>query len=230
VRPQSIAAGSVNPEQDLAIHEQREKLDPAKTCLPPELADFLRCGQRGEGGCDLRIANPEQRTGARRFQHHLVAAASQIRKARQDDRVGRGKLWHSRPIIGNLRFDDGVVVVVIGVSEAELQKTASSQALDQHLDFSFGGVSGALERGERQPLAQVLRALDRTSAKFSETDRKAVETRENIFIPSLFERDARVEAGGNNRWREISSMAFSVSAHAGMTSGVGKERSKLAFQ
>ena len=67
---QAAVARGVDLEKDLAIHQQGEKLDPRKTLLPTQLFDLLRCRQHGDGGCNLRIANFEQRGGARRFQHH----------------------------------------------------------------------------------------------------------------------------------------------------------------
>ncbi len=77
-RSQATVAGGVDLEEDLAIHQQGEKLEPRKTVLPAEPFDLLGCRQHGDGGRNLRIANPEQRAGARRFQHHLVAAPSHV--------------------------------------------------------------------------------------------------------------------------------------------------------
>ena len=79
-RSQAAVASGVDLEQDLAIHQQGEKLDPRKTLLPTEPFDLLWGGQYGDGRRDLRIADLEQRAGARRFQHHLVAAPSHVRK------------------------------------------------------------------------------------------------------------------------------------------------------
>ena len=105
-RSEAAVAGGVDLEKDLAIHQQGEKLDPGKTVLPTEPFDLLRCRQYGDGGRNLRIANLEQRAGARRFQHHLVAAPPHVREPRQDENVGIAELRRSRPIIGNLRLDD----------------------------------------------------------------------------------------------------------------------------
>ena len=44
-RPQAAVAGVVDLEQDLAIHEQGEQLEPGKTILPSEPSDRLRHGQ-----------------------------------------------------------------------------------------------------------------------------------------------------------------------------------------
>ena len=74
-------------EKDLAINQQGEKLNARKTVLPTELFDVLRRRQHGQGGRNLRIADFEQRAGARRFQHHLVAAPSHVGEPRQDKSV-----------------------------------------------------------------------------------------------------------------------------------------------
>ena len=76
-RPQATA-GSVNLEKDLAVDEECEKLKPWKTLLPAELFDLLWRGQQGQGGRDLRIAEFEQRAGARRFQDQFVGAPPHI--------------------------------------------------------------------------------------------------------------------------------------------------------
>src|ERR1700686_3138730 len=111
-RPEVTVASDVDLEKDLAIHQQGEKLDPRKTILPTELFDLLGRRQYGDGARNLRIANFEQCAGARRFQDHLVAAPSHVREPRQDDNVGVAELWRSWPIIGDLRFDDDLVLVV----------------------------------------------------------------------------------------------------------------------
>ncbi len=120
-RPQAVAASGVDLEKDLAIQQQSEKLDPRKTVLPTQLFDLLRRGQHGQDGRNLRIADFEQRAGARRFQHHLVAAPSHVREPRQDESVGIAELRRSRPIIGNLRFDDDQILAVARAPEAVLQ-------------------------------------------------------------------------------------------------------------
>ena len=108
-RAEPMRAFHLDPEQDLAIDQQRQQLHAGETVLAPQPADFLRGRERGEGGRDAGVANPEQRTGARRFQHHLVAAPPQVGKPRQHDRFGRAEFWRSRPIIRKLRFDDDLV-------------------------------------------------------------------------------------------------------------------------
>ena len=130
-RSQPAVAGSVDLEKDLAIDQQSEKLDPRKTVLPAQPFDLLRCRQHGQGGRNLRIANLEQRAGARRFQDHLVAAPSHVCEPRQDENVGIAELRRSRPIIGNLRLDDDLVLAVARAPEAVLQQTVPGQSPDQ---------------------------------------------------------------------------------------------------
>ena len=84
-RPQPVAGG-VDLEKDLAIQQQSEKLDAGKSFLPAQLLDLLRRRQHGQSSGDLRIADLEQGAGARRFEHHLVAAPSHIGEARQHER------------------------------------------------------------------------------------------------------------------------------------------------
>ena len=87
-RPEPIAARSVDLEKDLAIHQKGEKFHAGKAVLPPQPADLLRGRERGEEAREFSGADPEQRAGARRFQHHLIAAPSQIREPRQHDGFG----------------------------------------------------------------------------------------------------------------------------------------------
>src|SRR5580704_8812713 len=114
-------ASSADLEKDLAMEEQGEKLDPWKTLPLAQVFDLLRGREDGDGGRDLRIANLEQRAGARRFQDHLGAAPSHVREPRDDERVGIAELRRLRPIIGNLRFDDDQVLAVARAPEAVLQ-------------------------------------------------------------------------------------------------------------
>src|ERR1700733_801820 len=78
-------ATSADLEKDLAIQEQREKLDPRKTFQLTQRFDLLRGREPGDGRGNLRIADFEQRAGAWRFHHHLVAAPSHEREPRQDE-------------------------------------------------------------------------------------------------------------------------------------------------
>ena len=81
-RSKAAAASSVDLEKDLAIEEQGEKLEPRKIVLPTQLFDVLRRRQHGQDGGNLRIADFEQRAGARGFEDHLVTAPSHICEAR----------------------------------------------------------------------------------------------------------------------------------------------------
>ena len=177
--PQVAVAGGIDLEQDLAIHQQGEKLDPGKAILPAEPSDLLRRGQHGEGGRNLRIADPEQRAGARRFQHHLVAAPPQVGEARQDENVGIAERRRSRPIVGNLRLDDDHVRVARS-PDAVLQQTMPGQSPDQWIDLLVDGPAAGSQRGERQTRAQLLRTLRRAGAERSEVDRIAIEVSEEF--------------------------------------------------
>ena len=105
-RPQVAVVGGIDLEQDLAVHQQREEFKPGKAFPAAQPSDLLRRGQQGERASDLRIADPKQRAGARRFQHHRVATPPQIGKARQDENLGVSERRRLRPIVRNLRFDD----------------------------------------------------------------------------------------------------------------------------
>ena len=48
-RPEAAVAGSIDLEKDLAIHQQREKLDAREIVLPTEPFDLLRRGERRPG-------------------------------------------------------------------------------------------------------------------------------------------------------------------------------------
>ena len=114
-------AGAGGLEKDLAIEKEGKKLDPWKTLLPTQLFDLPRGREHGDGGRNLRIANLEQRPGARRFQDHFGAAPSQVGEPRQDESVGVAELRRLRPIIGHLRFDDHQVLAVARAPESVLQ-------------------------------------------------------------------------------------------------------------
>jgi hypothetical protein len=213
-RSQAFTAASVDPEKDLAIQQQGEKLDPWKAVLSSELLDLPRRRQQGEGGCNLRIANPEQRTGARRFQDHLIGAASQVGKPRQHDHVGIAKLWRLRPIIGNLRFDNDLVHIVGRAPEAVLHKTAPGQSTDQQIDFLVDqAVRG--KRTQWQACAKLLRSIHRAGAEFSQANRMAIEAGEETSVRVRFERDVSGQPGGNGWGRDPPAFVFSGSAQAG---------------
>src|SRR2546430_1608673 len=77
-RSNASFAGNVDLENDLAIEEQGEKLDPRKTILPTQLFDLLRRGQHGEDGRKFRIATLERVTPPRRSPARLVSAPSPL--------------------------------------------------------------------------------------------------------------------------------------------------------
>jgi hypothetical protein len=82
VHAQAGAAFRIELEQNPAFQQQFEYFEAEGGGLAAESADLLWLRQRGEGADEGGIADPEQRTGARRFQHHLVVAPAQIGKAR----------------------------------------------------------------------------------------------------------------------------------------------------
>jgi hypothetical protein len=214
-RPEALVVRGVDPEKDLAIHQQRKETDSRKIVLPPEPADSLRCRQGREDGRNVRIANPEQRAGARRFQHHFMAAPSQIREPGQHDHFGIAELWRSRPVIGNLRFDDDQVVAVTRWPEAVLQQAAPGQAPNQQIDFLVGRAAVGRKGGERQTRTQVLRARHGAGAELSEADRIAIETSDDISVGLRFKRDVTAHSRGN-AWCDFSPSLFSGSAQSRM--------------
>ena len=225
-RPQAAVAGGVDLEQDLAIDQHGEQLEPRKTVLPTQSFDRLRCGQQGQGGRDLRIANPEQRAGARRLQDHLVAAPAQVREPRQDENVGLADLLRSRPIVGNLRLDDDLVLALIlavaRAPEAVLQQAVSGQSPDQELNLLVDAPALGRKRAERQTRAQVLRAIRRAGAELSQAHRMAIEAGDDVSVRARFERDVSAEPGGES-CRRSSPWLCSGSAQAGTTLRSGDE-------
>jgi hypothetical protein len=167
---QAIVAGRVDLEKDLATDQQREKLNPRKSVLPAEPFDLPGCSQVGNRGYNRRIANPEQRAGARRFQHHVVAAPSHVGEPRQDENVGIAELWRCRPVVGNLRFDDDLVLVASCGPEAVLQQTVPGQSPDQYVDLPVDAPAARRQRGERQTSAQSPRAIRDLRAERSHPD------------------------------------------------------------
>ena len=169
-RSKSTFAGSRDLEKDLAIEEQGEKRDPWKTFLLTQLFDLPRGGEHGDGRRNLRIANFEQRAGARRLQHHLGAAPSHEREPRQDESLGIAELRRLRPIIGNLRLDDHEVLAVARAPEAVLQETMPSQSPDQETRLFVDIPANGRNRAEWQAYAQFLRAIRSSRAERSQAD------------------------------------------------------------
>ncbi len=158
--PEIVAARRIDFEKDLAIDQESEKLDPWKTVLATQFFDPVRRGEGGQHRCNFRIANPEQRAGARRFQHHVIAAPPHIREPRQGERVGVAQLRRLRPIIGNLRLDDDQV---LAGSRARPRRYSNRPRLANrrtNRSISLSTLRRAGRKGgERQAGAQPLRAL-----------------------------------------------------------------------
>ena len=146
---EDFVAGRVDLEEDLAVDEQCEKLDPWEIRAAAEPSDLLRRGQARQAGGDLRIAYLEQRAGARGFQNHRIGAPPQIREPRQDENVIAAKGRHSRPIGGDLRLDDDLVLAIRRSREAVLQQTASGQPPDEEVNLFVGIGAVSFERTER---------------------------------------------------------------------------------
>ena len=214
-RSQAAVASRVDLEHDLAIHQQGEKLESRKTVQPTEPFDLLRCRQCGDCGRDLRIANSEQRAGARRFQDHVVAAPSHVREPREDKNVGVAELRRSRPIVGDLRLDDDLVLPVSRPPEAVLQQALPGQTLDQSMNLLVDAPPAGLEGGEWQTHSQVLRALSYARAERSQADRIAIEMGDDFSVLVRFERDVTAEPGGDSQRRSPSPSLYFVSAQAG---------------
>ncbi len=92
IHPKAVAAFRIELEQELAVQQQFEQIEVEGGRVAAKPADLLRLREHSEHGGNAGIANPKQRAGARRFQHHLVAAPAQIGKARQHDGVALAKL------------------------------------------------------------------------------------------------------------------------------------------
>ncbi len=120
------------------------------------------------------LADLEQRAGARRFQHHLVAAPAHVGKPRQDENVGIAEPRRSRPIIGNLRFDNDLIIVR-RASETVLQQAVSGQSPHQQTDLLVDVAATGRKRSKRQTGAQAPRAIRGGRAERPQADRIAVE-------------------------------------------------------
>src|SRR5579883_2081092 len=96
----------VSLKNDLAVQQQREKLDARETVLAPKLPDFLGGKKPGKKCGNLRIADSEKRTRQGRFNYYLIATPAKIGESRQDNRIYIIELLQLRPIAGNLRLDD----------------------------------------------------------------------------------------------------------------------------
>ena len=224
-RPQAIAGGL---EKDLAVDEQREKLEPRKILLPAELFDLLRRGQQGQSNRDLRIADFEQGAGTRQFQNHSVGAPPHIGKPRKHQSIGVAELRQARPIVRQLRLDDDQILVS-RAPEAVLDETAPGQSPDEDQDFLIGFAVAGRKRAQRQTDVQSLGALGCFRAEFSKAERNVVEPRNDVAACLRLQRDVAQEPCGQ-RCRCASPILFSRSAHDGAASGMRMKRIELAFR
>ena len=179
-RSQAAVAG-IDLEQDAAVQQQREQLEPRKIFLRAQPPDLLRRGQRGDRARKLRIADPEQRSGARRFQHDRVAAPSQVGEPRQHEHVGLAQPRRRRPIVGDLRLDDDRILVACA-PQGILQQAVAGQPLPQEAHLLVAAATACRERGERQAGPQLLRALRGARAERSQRDPVAVEAGEDFSV------------------------------------------------
>ena len=155
---------------------------PGKTILPTQLLDRSGRRQRGDGGRNLRIADPEQRARARRFQHHLVAAPSHVGKPRQDEDVGIAEPRRCRPVVGNLRLDDDRLVVAVAPRRYSNRPCPANRRTSRSISLSMLPTAGR-KRSERQASAQILRAIRGGRAECSQADRIAIEEGDDLFRP-----------------------------------------------
>jgi hypothetical protein len=127
------------------------------------------------------------------------------------DGVVIADLRRSRPILRHLRFDDDLILAV--APEAVLQETAPGQAPDQAIHFLVERAVG--RKGvQRQTRRQVLRAIQRLGAEFSQIDGIALEQGGDGAVRLRFQRDVTAGPGGKGWWRDPPSF-FSGSAQAG---------------
>lgn len=153
IHPKALAAFRIELEQELAIQQQFEQIEVEGGCVAAKAANRVRPRQRSEGGGNGGIANSKQRAGARRFQHHLVAAPAQIGKARQHDGIAVAEFCALRPVFGDLGLDDDEVLLVTRGREAVFEKPVPRQSMDQDVDFPRDGALAGKGR-ERQAAAR----------------------------------------------------------------------------
>src|SRR5262249_20203503 len=115
-------------------------------------------------------------------------------------RCGIAERRGSGPVIGNLWFDNNLVLVVSRAFEAILQQTMPGQSPDQYVNLLVDVPATGRKRGEWQTNAQFLCASRRARAERSQIDRMATEASDDMSACVRLERDMAVEPGGN-RWR-----------------------------
>src|SRR5262249_31468793 len=153
---------------------------------PTQLLNSLRRGQGGQERRNLRIANSEQRAGARRLQYHFVAAPAQICEPRQDENVAIAEPRRLRPVIGKLRLDDDLVGAALWTGDAVLQETVSGQSPDQPMNVLVDAAAAGRKRAERHTRAQLLAALSRARAECSQAHRVTVEAGDDFSPGARF--------------------------------------------
>ena len=131
VGPKAGTAAGVDLEKNSTIDQKAEKLHTGRSIQGLQLSDLSRSCEEEKGGRNFRVVDPEQRTGTRRFQHHLVAAPAQVSEPGEDNDICATECRHSRPIVRNLRLDDDEVLGFWGAREAVFQQTVPRQLLDQ---------------------------------------------------------------------------------------------------
>ncbi|WP_349510144.1 hypothetical protein [Bradyrhizobium sp. NAS96.2] len=196
--------------------------------MAAKLADLLGLRQGREGGSDRGIANPKQRPGARRFQHHLVAAPAQIGEARQRDGITVRQLCGLRPVLGDLRLDDHEVLLVARRGEAVFEKPLPRQSLHQGMNLPREDALAG-KGGERQAGGEMSRTVDRRRAEMSQIDRVAADGRGDASVRLHMKGKTTVQSGGDD-WCDLLGRPFPENAHGGQPSGVWKKRSEFAFR
>src|SRR3954465_4714619 len=134
IHSKAVAAFRIELEQELAVQQQFEQIEVEGGRVAAKPADLVRPRQRSDGGRNGGVANSKQRAGARRFQHHLVAAPMQISKARQHDGVTLAELCALRPVLGDLGFDDHEDLLVTRKKQVIFEQSVKSQPMPQGID------------------------------------------------------------------------------------------------
>ncbi len=209
-RAQIGGVGCIDPQQHVAIQQHGEQRLAQCALASPQRLDRSRRRQRRDRGGDLRIADPDKRRSARRFQHDVVAAPPQIGKSRQHDQIGRAELSHLRPVVGSLRFDDdrirSTMFAAGGFAHDVFEKTAPGQAADHQFDLL---VDRALsrKRGKWQAAMQTLRALTCVSAELAEVGRLAIKVGCEPSTRRRHQADARKQPSRHERLRRAACFA-----------------------
>ena len=169
--PGILSTGRIRLQNQLAVRENGENVNPRKPFLLPELPDLLRGREHGDKAGELRIADPEQGGGAGRLQHHVVSPAPHIGKTGENESVAITERSLLRPIAGNLRlYNDQIFGAVSRTSEAIFQETVSGEPAKEQIDLFVPVLAAGRERSQRQALAQILQTSCCARAKPSQHD------------------------------------------------------------